>query len=289
MNILELWREKNLAGSIRFDPDTRIVSESEAGDWGVVYYSPIRESYKSEIKERPTTSFDLALMDRMHLFDYRGLRVAANPNSLFEGHLVIYPRTKSAELEGDHFADITALAAEHADFTFIHNGDRSAASILDWAHFQAYATRFPLADEPINVLIKERGISLAEVSSDYPAYALRLEVESPETRSGMLRGIYETLSSQDNPRGERIPVNFIWMGGIVWIIPRAKDQSERAARYFGGLEMGGIFCLPHRSDSEEYASELLRDEVRRATLRTDDESATREWFLQKIKQVIRNA
>ncbi|HQU91581.1 MAG TPA: hypothetical protein PLK77_04750, partial [Pyrinomonadaceae bacterium] len=100
MNLIDLWKEKLRLGEIRFDADPLVIgpSSGSGSDWGTVYYSEVRESYKSQVSIEPKTSFDLELMAKLHLADHRGLVIAANPNSLFEGHLVIYPKQKSPEL-----------------------------------------------------------------------------------------------------------------------------------------------------------------------------------------------
>lgn len=286
MNIVELWKEKLAAGLIRFDPDPVVIGSSEGGVWGNVYYSPVRERYKAEVRNKASASFDMELMGRMHLADHGGLRIAANPNSLFPGHLVIYPRSKASELSREDLVDITELAVKTPDFAFIHNAERSAASILDWVHFQAYAKRFPLADAAVHPLAESGGISVSTVASQFPAYAIRIEGTDVTTLADLLHRISHLLATDQNPHGSRIPLNFIWMGDQVWVIPRARGQSDRAASYFGGLEMGGIFCVPHASEMQSYLPETLRAQVEEATFRTGAEADARTWFEVKVKELL---
>ena len=84
MDLIELWNVKARQGEVLFDPDPLVICSSSLSrtDWGTVYYSSTRESYKSQVSGSPNTSFDLDLMARLHLADHGGLVVAANPNSL---------------------------------------------------------------------------------------------------------------------------------------------------------------------------------------------------------------
>lgn len=286
MNIVELWREKLAAGLIRFDPDPDVIGSSDEGAWGMVYYSPAREQYKAEVRDKASASFDMELMERMHLADHGGLKIAANPNSLFPGHLVIYPRTQASELSRQDLIDISELAATTPDFSFIHNAEHSAASILDWVHFQAYAKRFPLADAAVHPLEQNGEISVSTVAADFPAYAVRIEGTDLSKLVDLLYRIAGLLATDDNPHHSRIPLNFIWAGNRVWVVPRALGQSGRAASYFGGLEMGGIFCVPHASEMQSYLPETLRAQVEEATFRAGAEANARTWFEEKVKELL---
>lgn len=278
MDLLSLWREKHAAGKIRFDADLLViqpVSADQNYDWGTVFYSQARESYKTEIKERKA-SFDLDLMSGLQLAEFGDLIVAANPNSLFEGHLVIYPKEKSSELTYRDIFDVTRLAQTHAGQTFIHNMERSAASIVDWAHYQAYPIAFPIEKEAGASLGEFGQVKVARISGNFPAYALAAEFPEAETIARWLLKILELLAGTENPHGQKIPCNFIWRKKRVWIIPRASNQSILAANYFGGLEIGGIFCLPNADDFRSYLPDVLRKEIVRATLASEPE--TQKWF-----------
>jgi hypothetical protein len=92
--------------------------------WGTVFYSAAREDYKRRVgdaSKRSGATFDLDLMRRVSMGRQGGLVIAANPNSLFEGHLVIYPEQKREDLSFDDLDDMSALAPSHPGFTFIHN------------------------------------------------------------------------------------------------------------------------------------------------------------------------
>ena len=246
MNLLSLWKEKQTTGKIRFDAGLLVIKTASGGgdyDWGTVFYSQAREDYKTKIKqtERKTT-FDLELMSNLQIAEFGSLIVAANPNSLFQGHLVIYPNKKSPELTFQNISDITRLAQTQSGQTFIHNMERSAASILDWAHYQSYPLIFPI-DKEETVLLGEVGqIKVARINEKFPTYSLVAESSDAEKLSGWLMKILELLAGSNNPHGQKIPCNFIWQKNRVWVIPRALKQSNLAASYFGGLEMGGIFC-----------------------------------------------
>jgi len=280
MDLISLWKEKQAAGKIRFDADLLVVQPISGGrnyNWGTVFYSKAREDYKTRIKqtERKTT-FDLDLMRGLELAEFGNLIVAANPNSLFQGHLVIYPQKKSPELAFQDIYDITRLAQVQTGQTFIHNMERSAASILDWAHYQAYPVVFPIENETGAALGEFGQVKIARISDDFPAYALVAEFFEVERVARWLLKILELLARSDNPHGQRIPCNFIWRKNRVWIIPRASNQSKLAANYFGGLEMGGIFCLPNADHFRQYLPGVLRKEITEATLACEPE--TQKWF-----------
>jgi len=284
MDLIELWNVKARQGEVLFDPDPLVISPSSLSrtDWGTVYYSSARESYKSQVSVKPSTSFDLELMARLHLADHGGLVVAANPNSLFEGHLVIYPKQKSPELTREDLLDVTRLAHEQPGITFIHNAERSAASIIDWAHFQGYAIDFPIEKAPSLPFGEVGGIDIQVVADEFPAYAITFEDPRPEVVADLLYSVCSLLRDAVQ-NGERIPLNLIWRRERVWIIPRAEHQSEIAARYFGGLEMGGIFCLPRKDDLGSYLPTVLRQQVESATLRSPAEKERRESFEVQLK------
>jgi hypothetical protein len=286
MNIVELWREKLAAGLIRFDPDPEVIGDSEEGRWGTVFYSSVRERYKAEVRGKSSTSFDMDLMERMHLADHGGLKIAANPNSLFPGHLVIYPTAQASELARQDLMDITELAFKNPDFTFIHNAERSAASILDWVHFQAYHTRFPLADARVDLLAENKGMIISTIEPKFPAYAIRVEGGSVSKLADLLHRISLVMSTDENPHGSRIALNLIWSYDKVWVVPRGRSQSSRAASYFGGLEMGGIFCVPSASEIPSYHRKSLRTQVEEATFRTDAEIDARAWFEEKVGELL---
>lgn len=280
MNLIDLWKEKLRLGEIRFDADPLVIgpSSGSGSDWGTVYYSEVRESYKSQVSIEPKTSFDLELMAKLHLAEHRGLVIAANPNSLFEGHLVIYPKQKSPELSKQDLFDITSLAFEQPEITFIHNAERSAASIIDWAHFQGYALEFPIESAAASPFCEIAGLAIETVSDDFPAYAITFAAPRPESIADLLFAICHLARFSRIRNGERIPINIIWKYDRVWVLPRAENQSERAARYFGGLEMGGIFCLPNKDEFGSYLPAVLRGQVSDATFRCSAEKDTREWF-----------
>ncbi len=280
MDLLSLWKEKEAAGKIRFDPNLlaiQPVSNDGNYNWGTLFYSQARENYKTQIKqnERKTT-FDLELMRGLEIAEFGNLIVAANPNSLFQGHLVIYPKIKSSQLNGSDIYDITRLAALQRQQTFIHNMERSAASITDWAHYQSYPLAFPIEREN-GVSLSEFGkVKAARIAGDFPTYALVGDSSDPEIIARWLVKILELLAGSDNPHGQKIPCNFIWKANRFWIVPRALNQSKLAADYFGGLEMGGIFCLPNADDFRRYLPDVLRTEIAAASLFCEPE--TQKWF-----------
>lgn len=288
MTLLELWKEKYSAGEIRFDADLLVIKAIRADDsysWGTVLYSEAREQYKNSISRgEGNTTFDLDLMDRLRVDDFGGLIIAANPNSLFEGHLVIYPKTKSAEPTRSDLFDITRLAHQQPGQTFIYNMERSAASILDWAHYQAYPINFSIEKAEQTLLGDAAGLRVARVEAGFPAYALMLESPDAGSIARMLGEILSLLENSNNPHKKRIPVNFIWKKDRTWVIPRALNQSELAAKYFGGLEMGGIFCLPNANELRQYLPDALRNEISAATLACEPE--TQKWFEENVLRLL---
>ncbi len=280
MDLLNLWKEKQSLGKIRFDADLLAISAASGGrdyDWGTVFYSQAREDYKTKIKQTTRkTTFDLELMSGLKIAEFGSLIIAANPNSLFQGHLVIYPKKKSPELNFQDIYDLTRLAQTHAEQTFIHNMECSAASILDWAHYQAYPLVFPIEKEKGTLLGEFGNVKIARIAEDFPAYALVAESLETEILTRWLLKILELLAENDNPHGQKIPCNFIWRENHIWIVPRALNQSNLAASYFGGLEMGGIFCLPNADDFRRYLPDILRKEITRATLTCELE--TQKWL-----------
>lgn len=278
MELLSLWNEKHAAGKVRFDSDLLIIhSASKNGNynWGTVFYSQARENYKSRVKTGKAT-FDLELMRELELGEFGNLIIAANPNSLFPGHLVIYPKIKSAELNFQDIYDVTRLAQTHTEQTFIHNREGSAASILDWAHYQSYPIVFPLETEEFILLGEFESVKVGRVAGNFPAYALVAEFSEAKTVAAWLLKILELLSGKENPHHKKIPCGFIWRRNRVWIVPRALNQSSFAATYFGGLEIGGIFCLPNADDFRRYLPDSLRREIAAATLACEPE--TQKWF-----------
>lgn len=288
MDLLSFWQEKQSIGKIRFDADLLIIQSTSAENnyrWGTVFYSQAREHYKTQIKqtERKTT-FDLELMRELQIAEFGNLVIAANPNSLFQGHLVIYPKQKSPELTFQDIFDITLLAKSHPDQTFICNMERSAASILDWAHYQSYPIVFPIEDEKGEFLIEFGKVKVARIFDKFPAYALVAESSETELLARWLLNLLDLFAGNANPHGQKVPCNFIWRKNRVWIIPRALNQSNLAATYFGGLEMGGIFCLPNADDFRRYLPDVLRKEISESTLTCEKE--TQKWFEENALRIL---
>lgn len=279
-DLLSLWKEKQLTGKIRFDTDLLVITAASIGqtyDWGTVFYSQAREEYKTKIKqtERKTT-FDLDLMREMQIAEFGGLIVAANPNSLFQGHLVIYPKRKSSRLLFQDIFNLMQFAKIYTGQTFIHNMEGSAASILDWAHYQAYPIVFPIEKEKSITLGQFAGVKVARIANSFPAYSLVAQSSDTEVLATWLLKILEVLDGKDNPHGRKIPCNFILRNNRLWVIPRALYQSETSATYFGGLEMGGVFCLPNADDFRQYLPNILQKEIFASTLACENE--TQKWF-----------
>jgi hypothetical protein len=70
----------------------------------------------------------------------------------------------------------------------------------------------------------------------------------------------------------------------VWVVPRSHAQSEHAASFIGGLEMGGLFCLPTADSLPSYLPGALRKEVERASLH--DEPELRRWFRETVSEIV---
>ena len=265
---MQRWREKFEAGLIINDPDLLIIQsvnrKSDNYEWGTVFYSKAREEYKNSIKnpikQKPT--FDEVLMKKMFLSRHGELLVAANPNSLFPGHLVIYPKQRRPDLTIKDLEEIIQLALK-TEWTFIHNMENAAASITDWAHFQAYPVNFPICSTKCEIIAENEHSKISKLSDSYPVYGLVVESLSNSLKAAWTLKLTEFLSSI-KPRP--IPFNLIFNGNRIWLIPRSLSQSKHAASYIGGLELGGLFCLPNADALRLYLPESLRFEVRHATI-----------------------
>lgn len=288
MDLLSLWQEKLATGKIRFDDNLLVIQPNLTKQdyiWGTVFYSKSREDYKTKVKKtQQKTTFDLELMRHLQIAEFGGLIVAANPNSLFRGHLVIFPKKKAENLHFQDVFDITQFAEIQKNQTFILNMEHSAASILDWAHFQAYPIIFPIEKEK-NVLIETfSNVRISRMNENFPVFALIVETSESEILTTWLLKILQLLAEKSNPHGQKIPLNIIWRNNRAWIIPRALNQSTLAARYFGGLEMGGIFCLPNADDFRHYLPENLRNEIYKSTLSNEQE--TQKWFEENAIRIL---
>jgi len=199
-DLLSLWWEKQRATNlVRHDPRLLVLHGVEeacgAYGWGTVFYSKAREDYKTRVgslPEKRAATFDLELMSRLLFARAGGLNIAANPNSIVPGHLVVWPEEKRAELTRADLFDVSRLARAEGGWTFIHNMERAAASIVDWAHFQAYPWEFPLARAEAceTIFLQETaGFRVSRVAETYPAYALAVEAESTEMLSAWLHGM----------------------------------------------------------------------------------------------------
>jgi hypothetical protein len=289
--LLNLWWEKRRAGLVLYDPRLLVLHavEDACGEhgWGTVFYSKAREDYKTRVgslPEKRAATFDLELMARLQLARVGGLNVAANPNSIAPGHLVIWPQAKAAELTFEDLRDMSRLAREHESLTFIHNMEQAAASIVDWAHFQAYPWEFPLSREACETIQESAGFKLSRLPESYPAYVLLFESEREETLAAWLFGMLDALANGNESRAfARVPCNIVWRGAKAWLIPRSLTQSALAAAYVGALEMGGLFCLPNADSLRQYLPDALRSEVRRASVA--DDAAMREWCERIAREV----
>lgn len=286
--MLRLWWERHAAtGLVRYDPRLLVLHavEDACGEygWGTVFYSKAREDYKTRVgslPEKRAATFDLELMRQLQFARAGGLNVAANPNSIVAGHLVIWPEEKRAELTLADVRDVSHLAREHRAWTFIHNMERAAASIVDWAHFQAYPWEFPLTRASAEETIYETAdFKLSRLAPQaYPAYALAVDAKREEHLAAWLFGMLGALAAGDGAAsaGRRVPCNVVWRGGgRAWLIPRSLSQSALAAAYVGALEMGGLFCLPNADSLRQYLPDALRAEVRAASIA--DEPEMRAW------------
>ncbi len=282
-NLLELWWEKFRAGLVRHDPDLLVLHRTEDGcgsyGWGTVFYSKAREDYKTRVgslPEKSAATFDLELMSRLLFARAGGLNVAANPNSIVPGHLVVWPEEKRAELTLADLSDVSRLARSEDAWTFIHNMERAAASIVDWAHFQAYPWEFPLACVEASETIHETaGFRVSRLAETYPAYALVAEAESAERLAAWLFGMLRAFASGAEAGRESVPCNIVWRGARAWLIPRSPSQTTLAATYVGALEMGGLFCLPNADSLRKYLPDALRAEVRGASIAGEPDA--RAW------------
>ena len=290
---MRLWWEKHdETGLVRYDP--RLLVLHQSGDvcgeygWGTVFYSKAREDYKTRVgslPDRRAATFDLELMSRLQLARAGGLVVAANPNSLAPGHLVVYPQEKRAELTFEDVRDVTRLAREHDAFTFIHNMERAAASIVDWAHYQAYAWEFPMSRvEAAETLFEVHGFKLSRLPETYPAYAFVVESDAGERQAAWLFGMLGALrAGGERSAGQSVPCNIVWRGARAWLIPRSPSQTTLAATYVGALELGGLFCLPNADSLRKYLPDALSAEVRQASVA--DDARLREWCERTAREV----
>ncbi|HEY1403254.1 MAG TPA: DUF4922 domain-containing protein [Pyrinomonadaceae bacterium] len=292
--LLNLWWEKRRAGLVRYDPHLLVLHAVEEAcadhGWGTVFYSKAREDYKTRVgnlPEKRSATFDLELMARLQLASAGGLNVAANPNSIVPGHLVIWPQEKGAELTFEDLRDMSRLARAHESLTFIHNMEQAAASIIDWAHFQAYPWEFPLSREACEPIHESAGCKLSRLPETYPAYVLVVESEREETLATWLFGMLGALAKGNESNAfARVPCNIVWRGAKAWLIPRSLGQSALAAAYVGALEMGGLFCLPNADSLRQYLPDALRSEVRRASVA--DEPAMRGWCERIARELAAN-
>lgn len=291
-DLMALWWEKQrTTGLVRYDPRLLVLHGVEeacgAYGWGTVFYSKAREDYKTRVgslPEKRAATFDLELMSRLLFARAGGLNVAANPNSIVPGHLVVWPEEKRAELTPPDLADLSRLARAEGEWTFIHNMERAAASIVDWAHFQAYPWEFPLAHAEARETIHEAaGFKLSRLSETYPAYALLVEAESAERLAAWLSGMLRAFASGGGAWPESVPCNIVWRGARAWLIPRSPSQSALAATYVGALEMGGLFCLPNADSLRQYLPDALRAEVRGASI--VDEPEARAWCERVAREI----
>jgi hypothetical protein len=211
-DLMALWWEKQRAtGLVRYDPRLLVLHSVEercgAYGWGTVFYSKAREDYKTRVgslPEKRAATFDLELMSRLLCARTGGLNVAANPNSIVPGHLVVWPEEKRAELAPTDLLDVSRLARAQSRWTFIHNMERAAASIVDWAHFQAYPWEFPLAcAEACETIHESAGFRISRLAETYPAYALAAEAESAERLAAWLYGMLRRAVNAGGGAGRR--------------------------------------------------------------------------------------
>jgi hypothetical protein len=290
-----LWWQKQATGLVRYDPNLMVFQGLEDGSgnfgWGTVFYSKAREEYKNRVgslPEKRAATFDLELMDQLELSRAGELIIAANPNSIVAGHLVIYPQERRADLSLADIQDMCHLAAEQPEWTFIHNMENAAASIVDWAHYQAYPWEFPMAHEPAEAIIESSSFKLSRLPDSYPTFALTAAGAHEEILATWLFEMLRALKAGDSAgEGKRIPSNLpcnvVWRGRRAWLIPRSLSQSTLAATYIGALELGGLFCLPNADSLRQYLPEALRAEVRQAGI--SDEPELRAWVEQTAREV----
>ena len=281
---MRLWWERHASGLVRYDPRLLVLHavEDACGEygWGTVFYSKAREDYKTRVGSLPenqAATFDLDLMSRLQLARAGGLNVAANPNSIVPGHLVIWPEEKRAALTHADVRDLSRLAREHAAWTFIHNMEQAAASIVDWAHFQAYPWEFPMSHNGAGeTLYESADFKLSRLAETYPAYVLMIESKRVESLAAWLFEMVCALTHGGAASaGRSVPCNIVWHGARAWLIPRSLAQTALAARYVGALEMGGLFCLPNADSLRRYLPDALASEVRQASVADDRD--VRAW------------
>lgn len=292
--LMNLWWERHAAtGLVRYDPRLLVLHavETACGEygWGTVFYSKAREDYKTRVgslpEKRASVTFDLDLMRQLQFAHAGGLNIAANPNSIVAGHLVIWPEEKRAELRPEDVRAVSQLARAQTAWTFIHNMEQAAASIVDWAHFQAYPWEFPLAREREAETIHEAaGLRVSRLAETYPGYVLACEAERAEHLAAWLFGMLGALArGSEASAWRRVPCNIVWRGARAWLIPRSLKQSVLAATYVGALEMGGLFCLPNADSLRQYLPDALRAEVRGASIA--DEPEMREWCERRAREI----
>src|SRR4051812_2210560 len=125
-DLLQAWWQKHATGFVRYDPSLLVLhgAGEVCGEyaWGTLFYSKAREEYKTRVGASPensSASFDLELMAKLEISSVGDLVIAANPNSIVPGHLVIYPLQKRERLTVDDVASMTRLARKQPQFTFI--------------------------------------------------------------------------------------------------------------------------------------------------------------------------
>ncbi len=295
VDLLDLWWQKQAKGLVRYDPNLMVFHGLEDGSggfgWGTVFYSKAREEYKNRVGSLPearAATFDLELMAQLELARAGGLIIAANPNSIVAGHLVVYPEARRADLSLADLQDMCHLAAVQTAWTFIHNMENAAASIVDWAHYQAYPWDFPMAQELPETIFESSSLNLSRLPDSYPTYTLTASSVSEEVLAAWLFEMLSALKTAEPARGGNrtpcnIPCNIVWRGRRAWLIPRSLSQSTLAATYIGALELGGLFCLPNADSLRQYLPEALRAEVRQAGI--SDERG----LLDRIEQTAREA
>ena len=289
MELLALWEEKYTAGGVRCDPELLVFgcAETRGGgdEWGALYYSQAREEYKTKVEAAglQNSSFDPELMGRMEIGRFAGQIIAANPNSLFPGHLVIYPEVKHVRLTAADVSAITQIASDHPDYTFIHNMERSAASIVDWVHFQGYARALPIVGADSEMLAETPRLSVHRLTPDYPAFGVIVRWIDADAATEFVVGVCERLYSNDNPRKQPVAFNLIFSGTDIAVFPRGSSQSELAASYFGALEFGGIFCLPNADRLREYLPASLRREIADASVWKEPEMV--DWLVATAREL----
>ena len=289
--LMNRWWEKYNAGLVRNDPDLLVLRPAQhAGvhfTWGTVFYSKAREDYKTQISNLPSeraATFDLDLMSQLQIGRLGDLLIAANPNSIVPGHLVVYPAEKREDLSFEDVRDMCHLAAEQTQWTFIHNMENAAASIVDWAHYQAYPWDFPMAQEDAEAVFESSSLTVSRLPDSYPSYTLMAATENEEVLASWLFEMLRAFNTgAPAGAGKRIPCNIVWRGRKAWLIPRSLSQTTLAATYIGALELGGLFCLPSADNLRQYLPEALRAEVRQAGI--SDEPELRGWVEQTARVI----